>query len=855
MVVNLNLQKNSSIKVKSRPQNTSNLPKNHFATKNLGISPYPLHAHRAYANANINFTSRLASHKSWGAAVDATTKNVNFKLFSWKDAQKVFVQVIDRLAIDTKAPVQAHDLIEVVKDAAGKVLDIKPAKVASRIMQMAHKGDGVFEKNAQANEAKDGEKYRFIIVKNNGEVSCVKDPYSQRQEHYLGWSTIHDHSKYQWNDKDWMDGKVKERMSRQHSKRLLKSMVSELGLLNKVNGNSDSEKRQRATSLGQILIESAATGKIDKMSQQEWEDLQRKNHSQEIFSKQCIKEIMNNGLANPYNHSALEIHIDSLTNEGTFEAAKKAIEKARSQGFNALEIMPVEGTPGFNWGYDGIDKHAVREDLGGPDKFKELVDHAHKHKLNVILDFVPNHMGPDGNLLGQTGPYIKGPGPFGDDFNYEGQDNENVKEYIVNAALTWAREYHVDGLRADMTKFMASDYTMKDIAVDVHSHHPDVFLIAEDGRGNDPRVTRPLEQWEEEFENEDAHANYTDKIKHHDPSISLNNLGYDSEWDFPYTHNLHDWLMGKGDIEALHGSIMGSQHRVKYSKSHDEVGNEDAIQLVVKSMVSELGLFNKVNGNNDCEKGQRAANLGQVLAVSVATGEADKMSQQEWEELQRRNHSRETFSKQCIKEVMYNALGNNKLGEGLTRFTRGPKMTLQGNQSANLSRFKFARTLPGLPAVEKEREDAKKGYDTGLPGLLDSKLDAINYSEEYKKTMEGTEKFIAKMHELMDSSAALQHDGHYVESSTVIHNESSVYALHRKGPDGSEMFAVCNRKPKGYDNYGIPMPQGKWEEVINSDAKEFEGSGKWTNKDQVQGSGNTQIKLPSNGMVIFKKVG
>jgi len=103
-----------------------------------------------------------------------------------------------------------------------------------------------------------------------------------------------------------------------------------------------------------------------------------------------------------------EANIATLTKSHSFDGAKKALKSIKQQGFNAIELMPVENTYSFNWGYDGVDKFAVSEYLGGPDKLKELIDEAHLLGLNVIMDIVPNHLGCDGASLKRTGPYIGG---------------------------------------------------------------------------------------------------------------------------------------------------------------------------------------------------------------------------------------------------------------------------------------------------------------------------------------------------------------------------------------------------------------------------------------------------------------
>ena len=68
--------------------------------------------------------------------------------------------------------------------------------------------------------------------------------------------------------------------------------------------------------------------------------------------------------------------------------------------------MPVADFAGeFGWGYDGVDLFAPTRLYGRPDDFRAFVDRAHAVGLGVILDVVYNHLGPDGNYLGQFAPH------------------------------------------------------------------------------------------------------------------------------------------------------------------------------------------------------------------------------------------------------------------------------------------------------------------------------------------------------------------------------------------------------------------------------------------------------------------
>jgi 1,4-alpha-glucan branching enzyme len=82
-----------------------------------------------------------------------------------------------------------------------------------------------------------------------------------------------------------------------------------------------------------------------------------------------------------------------------------------------------------------------------------------------------------------------------------------VRQFIRDNALMWLEEYHVDGLRLDMTLFMRNVRGNGDpggdlpdgwslvqwINREVRQRHPGCITIAEDLQ-NDDRMTKPVDQ-------------------------------------------------------------------------------------------------------------------------------------------------------------------------------------------------------------------------------------------------------------------------------------------------------------------------------------------------------------------------
>ncbi len=92
--------------------------------------------------------------------------------------------------------------------------------------------------------------------------------------------------------------------------------------------------------------------------------------------------------------------------------------------------------------------------------------------------------------------------------------------------------------------------------------------------------------------------------------------------------------------------------------------------------------------------------------------------------------------------------------------------------------------------------------------------------------------------------------------------EKSIYTFYRKSPDGKKSLVfVCNFTPVVWDEgYRVGVPcAGKYKEILNSDAKEFGGSGFHMNgtvsASQVEWDGreySIPVKVPPLGCVIFE---
>lgn len=194
-----------------------------------------------------------------------------------------------------------------------------------------------------------------------------------------------------------------------------------------------------------------------------------------------------------------ELHVGTFSDEGTFRGVIPHLRELRQLGITAIEIMPVAEFPGpRNWGYDGVHLYAPQSTYGGPLELRALVDAAHAEGLAVILDVVYNHLGPEGNYLGSFGPYFTSrySTPWGPALNYDDAQSDEVRRFIIDNALYWVTEFHLDGLRLDAIHGIfdfSPRHILRDIAESVHNQASllgrDAVVIGESDL-NDPRVVR-----------------------------------------------------------------------------------------------------------------------------------------------------------------------------------------------------------------------------------------------------------------------------------------------------------------------------------------------------------------------------
>ena len=279
-----------------------------------------------------------------------------------------------------------------------------------------------------------------------------------------------------------------------------------------------------------------------------------------------------------------ELHVGTFTGEGTFDAAIEHLPGLAELGVTAIEVMPVAEFPGVHgWGYDGVYLSAAQSSYGGPQGFQRLVDAAHASGLSVVLDVVYNHVGASGNqALAAFGPYFTDRYStfWGNAINYDDAYSEPVREWVLQSAEGWTRDFHVDGLRLDAIHAVydtGAHPIMAELADRVHAARAGAVVIAESGL-NDPRVIRPRSQggfghdaqWADDFHHALRVLLTGDRGGYYEEFGTVADLA--KAYHRPFVHDGRYSTFRKRRFGAPAADRAPAQF-VVFDQNHDQVGN------------------------------------------------------------------------------------------------------------------------------------------------------------------------------------------------------------------------------------------------------------------------------------------
>jgi 1,4-alpha-glucan branching enzyme len=304
------------------------------------------------------------------------------------------------------------------------------------------------------------------------------------------------------------------------------------------------------------------------------------------------------------NFIAYQLHVGSFaglndlrarpiqSRSATFLDVVDKLSYIRGLGFNALALLPIgdvhDDLNGVGEGYGTCDMFAP-EDGYATSKEKAvaellaLVDRAHAQGIAVFVDVVYNHSAlKDNRYWRYDGSFVgacKGGDGRGGGVYFDGGHEtmfgcgfamwkREVKDFFLDNARMFVRDYRVDGIRFDAVQFIQPD-ALQYITGPLRRDFADKYLIAEYNPGDPQSAAGPL-----------------------DP---FGTLGFSATWDLASPGRAYDALSGSNpvdDILALVGDFRNPNPwcSVRYlAGSHDQIYDGDGTHIDKRYLVERLG--------------------------------------------------------------------------------------------------------------------------------------------------------------------------------------------------------------------------------------------------------------------------
>jgi len=509
---------------------------------------------------------------------------------------------------------------------------------------------------------------------------------------------------------------------------------------------------------------------------------------------------------------------------GTFNDVAEKIDYLSNLGINAVEFLPVsEGRFDAGWGYALDSVLLVNATYGTPDDLMSLTDTLHSRGIQVILDIVINHV--NNSLIRDPidrdhdqSKYYDGNTDWGPRPRYS---DINVQRWLLDSIVALVQEYHIDGLRFDMTKYIynlggspAGYKFLQELNWILKRVQPNINLSAEELPNNLWMSKNQKEagagfdsQWNDKFKN--AFEEDFSHFRSYNPQLNLAPLagaiyGYSNQTNYGSELNFGNPLT-----------------TVNYLGSHDFVGNKNPILR----LVSDYSIYERADNN---------------YFLKVRPSE-----DQDWNRYQ------------LIHNEFNHSVGKTAYGILFTK--PGNLLFYQGEELAN--DIKITNEWSYINARENNSiptQDVDINRYVGTHRMQWENIDPYNSPElafvpaPDKKLFTGYSKFFKDMIRFRKA-----HPGFNLQNAYEVQLSANKQILSYQIDDGIKQYFIVANFIQDRSGEWVSFPKGSgywWTEIINSSSEQYSvlQTG-YRNVIAQQGGRSNQLRLKANTLYVFER--
>lgn len=191
------------------------------------------------------------------------------------------------------------------------------------------------------------------------------------------------------------------------------------------------------------------------------------------------------------NQVIYSVFVRNHTEEGTFRALEKDLDRIKSLGVDIIWLMPIhpvgeaqrKGTEGSPYAIS--DYRKVNPKFGTIEDLQHLADEIHARGMKCIIDVVYNHTSPDSWLVKNHPEYFyekpeggrgNKVGEWSDIVDLDYSKDRGLWDYQIETLKMWAKI--IDGFRCDVAPLVPLDFWLE-AREEVEKVHPGCIWLTE----------------------------------------------------------------------------------------------------------------------------------------------------------------------------------------------------------------------------------------------------------------------------------------------------------------------------------------------------------------------------------------